>query len=213
MKYIVALLTTITVVSLFPSCGSNKPEHKQVTSDTTIVQTDTSSVLSDSMICELKMAHKRSMELYKDEQYYKYVEYIYPNLFRYLKDKSHGSSVETEKSKYVDLLIARNDNYWEKVVPTISPNATSYSFVFKEMEYFHKSGKNLFVIYEQQAFYVTNNDTINSQNTNYGYAIFLDKDNKWFFLDSKTKDIENILKGDFSKADIAEIVETTKHLH
>ncbi len=212
MKYIVALLAAITVVSLFPSCGSNKPAPKHVVSDTVVAETETDTVLSDSMICELKMAHKRSMELYKDEQYYKYVEYIYPNLFRYLKNKFHSSSVETEKSKYVDLLIARNDNYWEKVVPTISPNASSYSFAFKKVEYFHKSKKNMFVIYKQQAFYVTANDTINSQNTNYGYAIFLDKDNKWFFLDSKTKDIENILKGDFSKADIEDIVEKTKHL-
>ncbi len=212
MKNIVVLFTAVTAMTLLTSCG-NKSTKNQSAGNCSVVEKDTVSALTDSMICELKMAHKRSMELYSDEQFYKFAEYVYPQLFKYLKDKSHSASVETEKDKFVDMLITRNDNYWEKTVPTISPNAISYSFAFKDIEFYRKSGSNLFVIYRQQAFYITQSDTIISPDFSYGYAIFLAKYNKWYFLDFKTKDIATILKGDFCQTTIKEIAEETKRLY
>ncbi len=212
MKNIVILFTAIIVITITSSCGNNNAKKGTTLHHSCVTKKDTVYVLTDSMVSELKMAYKRSMELYSDEQFYKYVEYIYPHLFKYLKNKSHNTSIEAEKSKYIDMLITRNENFWEKTVPIISTNATSYSFAFKGIEFFCNSDCNLCVIFKRQAFCNTKNGIMKSPDFSYEYAIYLAKYSKWYFLDFATKDIAEILKEDFNQKAINEITEKTNSL-
>lgn len=212
MKHIIILLSAIILTSLTLSCADNKPAEKTAKQNKTYVKKNASVTLTDSLQRELEMAHKRSMELYSDEQFYKFVEYIYPRFFSYLSKKSHSRSAEVEKEKYVDQLLTRNEHYWEKIVSIISPNAVSYKFVFDKIKFVRKSGRNLLIIYSQRACYATPTETVNNPKLNYGYAIFLAGEKKWYFLDFETKHLGDMLKDDFDHISIAETIKEAKKL-
>ena len=205
MKHL-TLSLIVVAFSFFYSCNDSKPVSVKHTDSIEVVRKDTAITLSDSMANELKMAHKRSMELFTDEQFNKFVEYIYPQFFRYLKDKSHSASIETEKERYVDLLITRNEKYWEKTINIVAPTTVSYSFKFKNVEYTNGYNNNIIVVFSQQAYYVTGQETIKNPKLDYGFAIYYAKKKSWYFLDYNTKDIANILKYDFDSATIKDIL-------
>lgn len=207
MKARLMILATLVVAIIFCySCKDTKSKVKPCVTKTIVTSKDTTFTLKDSMINELRMAHKRSMELFADEQFNKYVEYLYPQVFRYLKDKNHSNSVIQEKEKYVDLLIARNEQYWEKTISIVAPNTISYSFAFHKIEQYYYNNNNIAVIYSQRAFYVTNTKKVWNPNLDYGLAIYFNKTKRWYLLDFNNKDLREILSYDFDSVTVKDIL-------
>lgn len=207
MKARLMILATLVVAIIFCySCKDTKSKVKPCVTKHIVTKKDTTFTLKDSMINELRMAHKRSMELFADEQFNKYVEYVYPQVFRYLKDKNHSNSVIQEKEKYVDLLIARNEQYWEKTISIVAPNTISYSFAFHKIEHYYYNNNNIAVIYSQRAFYVTSTKKVWNPNLDYGLAIYFNKTKKWYLLDFNNKDLREILSYDFDSVTVKDIL-------
>lgn len=213
MKARIMILATLVVAIIFCySCKDTKSKVKPCVTKHIVTNKDTTFTLKDSMINELRMAHKRSMELFADEQFNKYVEYVYPQVFRYLKDKNHSNSVIQEKEKYVDLLIARNEQYWEKTISIVAPNTISYSFAFHRLEHYYYNNNNIAVIYSQRAFYVTNTKKVWNPNLDYGLAIYFKKTKRWYLLDFNNKDLREILSYDFDSVTVKDILTDVQKL-
>lgn len=190
------LFAIISACLLF-SCNQKEKEVVKTTTTADSVEQKMPESLTDSMLTELKMAHKRSMQLYADEQFIKYVEYIAPQLFKYLAYKHQSSDVQKEKDKYVDMLLDRNERYWEKTISLVAQNVVSYRFVFNKVEKTLFDNQNILVKFNQQAYYFTGKDTIKNKSLSPGLAIYLAKEKKWYFLDYNNKENYNILKADF----------------
>ena len=193
--YIFAIISACLIIS----CNQKEKKVAKNILHTDSVTQKLPETLSDSMLTELKMAHKRSMELYADEQFNKYVEYIYPHLFKYLASKHRHSDAQKEKDKYVDMLLDRNERYWEKHISLVAQNVTSYRFVFNSVEKTMFANQNILVKFNQKAYYYIGKDVIKNKALDLRLAIYLGKEKKWYFLDYNNKDNREILTPDFGK--------------
>lgn len=172
----------------------------------TIVTQVPHEILTDSMVNELRLAHKRSMDLYSSELFNKYAEYVYPAYFDYLKRRNHYATTAQAKAQYVDMLVKNNENFWEQKVSVIAPQAQTYGFTFSHITDTASYQGNLLLTYSQLPYYFTGKDTIRNATPGSGLAIYLARKSTWYFLDVNIPHIKEILRQDFDNATINRII-------
>ncbi len=192
----------LAAATLF-SCGGGDKGTAEGTADADTTVVDDTIILTDSMAQELRMAHDRSMELFTSEQFYKYVEYLYPGYFKYMQRQKPRLHVQDIKDQYVEMLAQQSDKYWESQVSHLAPQAEDYIYEFKDVKRTAATDGNLLVTYSRQAVYHTPDGDVTNPDREEGLAIYLDSAAMWYLLDPSTPDIRQILALDFDSAAIS----------